>query len=87
MSKDCRKHKDGLVPDCTIKHHSLLHRWVNEKDHIATQLSVSCAVTITAFSNYCLEIIPFVVKGGNGYTCRTNALLDDRADKCHNKIT
>ena len=44
MSMDCRKHKDCLVPDCTIKHHSFPHRLVNEKDLIATQLSVSFAV-------------------------------------------
>ena len=76
MSKDCRKPQVCTVPDCTVKHHSLLHRWVTEKDHIATQPSVSCAATNNAFSKSCLGIIPVVVKGNNGNTCRTYALLD-----------
>ena len=64
-----------------MKHHSLLHRWVNETDHTATQLKVSCAATNTCFSTSCLGIIPVVVKGENGNTCRSYALLDDGADK------
>ena len=35
----------------------------------------------TAFSKSCLGIIPVVVKGSDGNTCRTYALLDDGADK------
>ena len=81
MSKDCRKPQVCTVSDCTVKHHSLLHRWVTEKDCIATQPSVSCAATNTAFSKGCLGIIPVVVKGSDGNTCRTYALLDDGADK------
>ena len=81
MSKDCRKLQVCTVPDCTVKHHLLLHRWITEKDHIATQPSVSCAATNNAFSKSCLGIIPVVVKGNNGNTCRTYALLDDGADK------
>ena len=49
MSKDCRKPQVCTVSDCTVKHHSLLHRWVTDKDHIATQPAVSCAATNTAF--------------------------------------
>ena len=45
------------------------------------QPSVSCAATNTSFSKGCLGIIPVVVKGGNGNTCRMYALLDDGADK------
>ena len=64
-----------------MKHHSLLHRWVNETDHTATQPKVSCAATNTCFSKSCLGIIPVVVKGENGNTCRTYAMLDDGVDK------
>ena len=81
VSRACRKPQACTVPDCKIKHHLLLHRWVNETDHTATQPSVSCAATNTSFSKGCLGIIPVVVKGGNGNTCRTYALLDDGADK------
>ena len=81
MSKDCRKSQVCMANGCTIKHHSLLHRWVTEKDCIATQPSVSCAATNTAFSKSCLGIFPVVVKGSDGNPCRTYALLDDGADK------
>ena len=81
MSKDCRKPQVCTVSDCTVKYHSLLQRWVTEKDHIATQPSVSCAATNTFFSKSSLGIIPVVVKGSDGNTCRTYALLDDGADK------
>ena len=81
FSRACRKPKISTVPDCMVKHHSLLHRWVNETDHTATQPKVSYAATNICFSKSCLGIIPVVVKGENGNTCRTYALLDDGADK------
>ena len=81
FSRACRKPKICTVPDCTVKHHSLLHRWVNETDHTATQPKVRCAATNTCFSSSCLGIIPVVVKGENGNNSRTYALLDDGADK------
>lgn len=80
VSRTCRKPQACIVPDCKIKHHLLLHRWVNETDHTATQPSVSCTATNTSFSKGCLGIVPVVVEGGNGNTCRTYALLDDGAD-------
>ena len=64
-----------------MKHHSLLHRWVNEIDYSATQPKVNCAATNTCFSKSCLGIVPVVVKGENGNNSCTYALLDDGADK------
>lgn len=81
IQKDCRNPQVCTVPDCTVKHHSLLHRWVTETDHIATQPLVSCAATNTAFLKSCLGIIPVVIKGSNGNTSKIYALLDDGADK------
>ena len=81
FSRACRKPKICTVPDCTGKHHSLLHRWVNETNHTATQPKVRCVATNTCFSSSCLGIIPVVVKGENGNNSRTYALLDDGADK------
>ncbi|MCG8069349.1 MAG: DUF1759 domain-containing protein, partial [Candidatus Thiodiazotropha taylori] len=81
MSRVCRKPKACTVPDCNKKHHLLLHRWVNETDHTATHPSASCAATNASFSKGCLGIVPVVVVGGNGNTCRTYALLDDGSDK------
>ena len=81
LSRACRKPKFCTVPDCTVKHHSLLHRWLNETDHTATQPKVSCAATNTCFSKSCLGIIPIVVRGERGNTCNTYALLDDGAGK------
>ena len=37
------------VSDCTVKHHSLLHRWVTEKDHIATRLWLVVLQQILSF--------------------------------------
>ena len=81
MSKDCRKSQVCTVSDCTVKHHSLLHRWVPEKGFIATQPSVSCAATNTAFSKGCLGIIPVVVNGGDG---ANKTLCDERLLKSLN---
>ena len=69
------------MPDCKLKHQILLHSWVKESDHTATQRSVSCAATNTSFSKTCLGIIPVVVQGEDGNSCQTYALLDDGADK------
>ena len=81
MSKACRKPPACTVPDCKMKHHLLLHRWVTDTDFAASQPSVSCAATNSLVSKSCLGIVPVVIKGGNGNTCRTYALLDDGADK------
>ena len=69
------------MPDCKIKYHLLLYRWRNETGRTATQPSVSCAATNTSFSKGCLGVIPIIVNGGSGNTCRTYALLGDGADK------
>lgn len=81
VSKTCRKPQACTVPDCKLKHHILLHSWVNESDHTAIQRSVSCAATNASISKNCLGIIPVVVKGGSGNSCQTYALMDDGADK------
>ena len=75
----CRKPQACTVLDGKIKHPLLLHRWVNK-----TQLHNLQSVVQqrnTSFLKACLGIIPVVVKGENGNTCRTYALLDDEADK------
>ena len=45
------------------------------------QPSVSCAATNSSTPKNCLGIIPVVVKGMNGNSFQTYALLDDGADK------
>ncbi|CAC5424772.1 unnamed protein product [Mytilus coruscus] len=78
----CRKPKVCTVSDCNVKHYLLLHNWVKpESDHTATHLSVNCAATDSSFVRYCLGIIPVLVRGGDGNSCQTYALLDDGADK------
>ena len=74
LSRACRKPTNCTVPDCTVKHHSLLHKWLKKTDHTATQPKVTCAATNTCFSKSCSRIIPIVVRGENGNTCNTYAL-------------
>ncbi|XP_053376745.1 uncharacterized protein LOC123527045 [Mercenaria mercenaria] len=82
FSNTCRKPKQCVVPDCTSKHHTLLHTWVKpESDHTVTQPSVNCAATNGSFLKTCLGIIPITVKAWNGNSCQTYTLLDDGADK------
>ena len=82
FSRECRKPKQCNVADCSGKHHPLLHSWVQSRlDHTATQPSVNCASTKGAKMKNCLGIIPVIVKGENGSSCHTYALLDDGADK------
>ncbi|XP_071124292.1 uncharacterized protein [Mytilus edulis] len=50
-------------------------------DHAATQPSVNCASTKGSIIKNCLGIIPVLVKGRNGNSCKTFALLDYGADK------
>ena len=70
------------MEECKVKHHVLLHSWVNLKtDHAVTQSSVNCASTKGSVVKNCLGIIPVTVVGGNGNSCQTYALLDDGADK------
>ena len=81
LSRARRKPKFCTVADCTVKHHSLLHRWVNEIDYTATQPKVSCAATNTGFSKSCFGIVPVVVTGEIGNNYRMYALMDNGADK------
>ncbi|XP_060592844.1 uncharacterized protein LOC132747468 [Ruditapes philippinarum] len=82
MSRKCRRDKLCTVSDCTTKHHFLLHNWSPKRpDNSITQPSVNCAAVNGSFAKTCLGIIPITVKGGNGYSCQTYALLDDGADK------
>ena len=81
VSKNCRKQQACTVPECKQKHHLFLHKWTNEYDQAAMQPSVSCAATNSSAPNNCLGIIPVVVKGMNGNSFQTYALLDDGADK------
>ena len=81
VSRYCRKQQACTVPDCKQKHHGLLHKWTNESDGTATLPSVSCAATCSSTPKICLGIIPVVVNGMNGNSCKTYALLDDGADK------
>ncbi|CAC5385448.1 unnamed protein product [Mytilus coruscus] len=53
----------------------------SESDHTATHPSVNCADTDSSFVRNCLRIIPIIVRGGDGNSCQTYALLDDGADK------
>ena len=80
FAKVCRKDKTCTVETCSSKHHILLHDWVTNNDRTATSVSVNCSSTVTAIKN-CLGIIPVVVRGTNGNTCETYALVDDGADK------
>ncbi|CAC5413504.1 unnamed protein product [Mytilus coruscus] len=78
----CRKPKACTVSDCNFKHNLLLHNWVKpESDHTATHPSVNCAATDSSFVRNCLGIILVIVRGGDGNSCQTYALLDDGADK------
>lgn len=70
------------MSDCNLKHHQLLHSCVQtQSDHTATHSSVNCAATKGPTVKNCLGIIPVIVKGGNGNSCHTYALLDGGADK------
>ena len=81
FASSCRQSKVCSVSDCNAKHHVLLHCWVKScNDNTATQSSVNCAATEDRVKN-CLGIIPVIVKGGNGNSYQTYALLDDGADK------
>ncbi|CAG2222126.1 unnamed protein product [Mytilus edulis] len=82
FSRDCRKAKMCTVENCSSKHHILMHSWGknNNTDHTATKVSINCSSAGTVIKN-CLGIIPVEVKGSNGKTCQTYALIDDGADK------
>ncbi|CAG2192350.1 unnamed protein product [Mytilus edulis] len=82
FSRDCRKAKMCTVENCSSKHHILMHSWGknNNTDHAATKVSINCSSAGTVIKN-CLGIIPVEVKGSNGKTCQTYALIDDGADK------
>ncbi|XP_060602645.1 uncharacterized protein LOC132755746 [Ruditapes philippinarum] len=89
MSNECRKEKSCTIPDCSSKHHTLLHSWFPVgSDKSVTQPSINCTATNGSFSKTCLGIIPVTVKGRDGYFCQTYALLDDGADKtlCDEKL-
>ncbi|XP_060575097.1 uncharacterized protein LOC132732639 [Ruditapes philippinarum] len=89
MSKECRKENSCAIPDCSSKHHTLLHSWFPVgSDKTVTQPSINCTATNGSFSKTCLGIIPVTVKGRDGYFCQTYALLDDGADKtlCDEKL-
>ena len=81
VSKNCRKQQACTVPECKQKQHLLLHKWTNESDQAAMQPSVSCAATNSSAPQNYLGIIPVVVKGMNGNSFQTYALLDNGADK------
>ncbi|CAG2231065.1 unnamed protein product [Mytilus edulis] len=82
FASNCRKPKACTVSDCNVKHNILLHSWSKPGfDHAATQPSVNCAATKGSMIKNCLGIIPVLVKGRNGNSCKTFALLDDGADK------
>ncbi|CAG2247208.1 unnamed protein product [Mytilus edulis] len=82
FANNCRKPKACTVSDCNVKHNILLHSWSKPGfDHAATQPSVNCAATKGSMIKNCLGIIPVLVKGRNGNSCKTFALLDDGADK------
>lgn len=82
MADTCRKPNGCEVPECNARHSTLLHSWVNSgSDRTVTQPSVNCAATSGSCVKACLGIVPVTVKGKNGGTCQTYALLDDGADK------
>ncbi|CAG2242208.1 unnamed protein product [Mytilus edulis] len=82
FANNCRKSKACTVSDCNVKHNILLHSWSQPGfDHAATQPSVNCAATKGSMIKNCLGIVPVLVKGQNGNSCKTFALLDDGADK------
>ena len=81
VSRYCRKQQACTVTACKQKHHGLLTKWTNESDGAATLTSVCCAATYSSTPKICLGIIPVVVNGMNGNSCKTYALLDDGADK------
>ncbi|XP_052267583.1 uncharacterized protein LOC127869235 [Dreissena polymorpha] len=82
LSNNCRKPKECSVPDCSQKHHTLLHSWIkSDFDYTVTQPSVNCAPTSGCFVKTCLEIISVTVIGSEGQSYQTYALLDDGADK------
>ncbi|CAC5361143.1 unnamed protein product [Mytilus coruscus] len=89
FANNCRKPKACTVSDCYVKHNILLHSWSKPGfDHAATQPSVKCAATKGSMIKNCLGIIPVLVKGRNGNSCKTFALLDDGADKtlCNERL-
>ncbi|CAG2190453.1 unnamed protein product [Mytilus edulis] len=76
FANNCRKPKACTVSDCNVKHNILLHSWSKPGfDHAATQPSVNCAATKGSMIKNCLGIIPVLVKGRNGNSCKTFALL------------
>ncbi|XP_060583463.1 uncharacterized protein LOC132739706 isoform X2 [Ruditapes philippinarum] len=82
FTNKCRKPKMCNVTNCNVKHHILLHSWVKpDNGHTAVQSSCNCAATEGSTVKNCLGIIPVIVKGGDGSSCQTYALLDDGADK------
>lgn len=82
FSGKCKKPKSCTVSDCKLKHNILLHSWIgNRFDHATTHPSVNCASTDDRTTKNCLGIIPVVVRGENGASCKTYALIDDGSDK------
>ena len=82
FTNKCRKPKICNVTNCNVKHHILLHSWVKpDNGHTAVQSSCNCAATEGSTVKNCLGIIPVIVRGGDGSSCQTYALLDDGADK------
>ncbi|CAG2222474.1 unnamed protein product [Mytilus edulis] len=55
--------------------------WVKPESDNTASPSVNCAATDSSFIRNCLGIIPVLVRGGDGNSCQTYALLDDGADK------
>ncbi|CAG2201460.1 unnamed protein product [Mytilus edulis] len=81
FANSCRKPKSCTVSDCNVKHNLLLHSWVKPESDNTASPSVNCAATDNSLIRNCLGIIPVLVRGGDGNSCQTYALLDDGADK------
>ena len=84
IAKSCRLDSGCTVPDCTYKHHTLMHRWSQG----VVQSSLNCAATKGVSAKCAMGIVPVVVEGKNGLSCQTYAFLDNGADKslCDEKL-
>ena len=71
FAKECRQLKGCQVPDCTLKHHAMMHEW--------TTPSVTVSATSSSTDCY-LGVVPVIIEAG-GNIVHTNALLDNGSQK------
>lgn len=83
-TKTCQKDSKCTVPDCTSKHHTLMHEWWKQSKNDATDsahvsmLSGDCMATVGTSEKTCLRILPVEIVSGNNRV-KTYAMLDDGA--------